>query len=399
MIKINHSYTQDFLDRYEQSVITDRVIPFFRDNVLNAQGITQVDRSRIDAMFTSDFICDLVLCQPDQLYHKIVIIYSNLPILAERYCLEYYLKDISLTSEEALMRIQSKKAKDEIIQIHTRVIAELQVLSNTRQSILLPDIITNLQAARTPKTIKDQLKKINSIKLGNLVLTEVMKAQFPNWVNGFDNVFGYEAMSARFGREITTSMDLDICPYCNNEDIETISKKGAETRPDLDHFYPKAKFPFLAVTLSNLIPAGSRCNQKYKKAVSMFGYVNPYIRGINQNVLFEFYHTPGAGRNIVNLNIKTRHQNNELDKNMGLFRVEAVHNKSNVKNWFIDLEERYQLIINTQTDNIDDILNNDLLIRHRLDVDIHKSATKMLHQKLKIDALNFLSGRNYQMVD
>ena len=40
--------------------------------------------------------------------------------------------------------------------------------------------------------------------------------------------------------------------------------------PDLDHFYPKSKYPFLAVTLSNLIPSCLFCNQRAKNATDFY---------------------------------------------------------------------------------------------------------------------------------
>lgn len=86
--------------------------------------------------------------------------------------------------------------------------------------------------------------------------------------------------------------------YCNNEDIETINVEGAETRPDLDHFFPKSKFPFLALTLSNRYLLGVDVIKKYKKAKSMLGYVHPFINGINQNALFNFNYMFDEGRSI-----------------------------------------------------------------------------------------------------
>ncbi|MEZ9526620.1 HNH endonuclease family protein [Enterovibrio norvegicus] len=401
MIKINHSFTIDFLTRYEEYVITNRAIPSFHKRVLNAQGITQVERDYIRILFTDEFIYELVFCNAEQLYQKIETVYNYLPILAERYCLEYYLKDINLTPKEALMPIGRKADKSEIRRIYARVIADLQLLSDNNQSILLPVIINEIKVTEKSKAsdIKHILKKINSMKLGHYKLTEEIVALYPNWVAGFDSVFNYEAMSTNFGHEITKNMDLDICPYCNNEDIETITEKGAETRPDLDHFYPKSKFPFLATTLFNLVPAGSRCNQSYKKSTSMFGYIHPRVDGINQSRLFDFFHTPGKGHNPDNLKIKTIRQNNPLDKNLDLFKIEAAHNKHDVKKWFLRLDERYQLILNSENDKIKEILDNEKLICLRLDIDVKESPKKEKYQKLKIDALNFLSGRDYKIKD
>ncbi|WP_373948352.1 hypothetical protein [Vibrio pomeroyi] len=396
MIKINPTYSEDFLSRYVTNVITERLIPLFNNMILTAP---EVDQERILEIFSEEFIHDLVLCGAEQLDEKIFTIYDHLYVLSERYCLEYYLKDIDLDPSVVSMPIRKNVDKDRIRTIHTRVIDDLQLLSNERQSIYLPLIINDMQGTTVASQIKEQLTLLNSMMSGNHILNDEIKRLYPDWVNDFPNLFNYNAMSQIFGREITNSMNLDICPYCNNEDIETINEEGAETRPDLDHFFPKSKFPFLALTLSNLIPSGNRCNQKYKKAKSMLGYVHPYIDGIKQNTLFDFNYTFDEGRNIDAIDVKVINQSSNIDRNLDLFRIEATHNKNNVKNWFLKLEERYQLLINCEPDYLNEILDNDNLVRARLDVDIQKSPRKEEYQKLKIDALNFLSGRDYNMTD
>jgi len=396
MIKISSTHSEDFLNRYEQNIITERLLPSFNAMVLTAP---EADQERISEIFSEEFIRDLILCSADELYGKIVTIYDHLHELSERYCLEYYLKDLNLDSSIISMPIRKNIDKDRIRAIHERVIADVQLLSNERQSIYLPLIIDDMQGTTVASEVKAQLTLLNSMKSGNHTLSDDVKLRYPDWVNEFANLFNYNAMSQIFGREITNSMNLDVCPYCNNEDIETINEEGAETRPDLDHFFPKSKFPFLALTLSNLIPAGSRCNQKYKNAKSMLGYVHPYIDGINQNTLFHFNYMFDEGRNIDAVDVTVNNQNSDLDKNLDLFKVEATHNKNNVKNWFLKLEERYQLLANSNPEYLNETLNDDNLVRIRLDVDIQKSPKKEQYQKLKIDALNFLSGRDYEMAD
>lgn len=397
MIKFSFSHSVDFLHRYEQQVIIEKLLPAFREMVSKASPSDK----QLLGIFSDEFIRELILCRADKLHEKITTIYDNLPILSERYCLEYYLKDINLDSTVTSMSIRKKTDKDRIKAIHEEVIAELEELLNERQSIYLPLIIADIKAATVASEIKKQLSKLNSMKLGNYIFKEKdnIKSLYPQWVNEFYNLFDYDAMSQSFGHDITTNMDLNICLYCNNEDIETIKVPGAEARPDLDHFYPRSKFPFLAITLSNLIPAGTRCNQKYKKAQSMLGYIHPYISGINKDRLFNINYIFDEGRNIDFINITLNTLNNDLDKNLNLFKVEATHNKEDVKNWFLKLEERYNFLINTCPDNLDVILGDNNQIRIMLDVDIERSPKKEQYQKLKIDALNLLSNREFEMVD
>ena len=51
---------------------------------------------------------------------------------------------------------------------------------------------------------------------------------------------------------------ISVCPYCNRNYINSRHDKlGCE----FDHYFNKDKFPFFALTLSNLIPSCSTCNR------------------------------------------------------------------------------------------------------------------------------------------
>lgn len=63
---------------------------------------------------------------------------------------------------------------------------------------------------------------------------------------------------------IVKDLGLTTCPYCNRNFITSIrkdeNKYNKTTRPQLDHFISKSKFPFLACSLYNLVPSCSTCN-------------------------------------------------------------------------------------------------------------------------------------------
>ncbi|MFA0523991.1 hypothetical protein AB4517_10375 [Vibrio sp. 10N.222.52.C3] len=396
MIKIDLIHNADFLNRYEEHVLTARLLPSFQALILT---IPDEDREQVSKVFTPDFIRELVLCDANELYDKITFVYDQIHKITERYCIEYYLRDLNVDLSFSSLNIRTNAGKDEIKAIHSKVLLDLQLISNERQSIYLPTIIASMQDTTVASAIKKQLESLISKKTGNHIFSDEEKTLYPNWVNKLADLFNYEAMSQVFGRDITNSMDLDVCPYCNNEDIETINAEGAETRPDLDHYYPKSKFPFLALTLSNLIPAGNRCNQKYKKANAMLDYVHPYIDGINHAPLFDFSYMFDEGRNLDSLDITLHEQNNHLDNNLNLFKVRETHNKNNVKTWFLKLEERYQFLRNSGPNVLNGTLDNNDLIRIQLDVDIQKSPKNEQYQKLKIDALNKISNRNFLIAD
>ena len=65
---------------------------------------------------------------------------------------------------------------------------------------------------------------------------------------------------------------LKICPYCNADPVyyyELREKVGKKTqirfvKSAFDHYFPRSRYPFLGISLYNLIPACTRCNSSFK---------------------------------------------------------------------------------------------------------------------------------------
>lgn len=81
-------------------------------------------------------------------------------------------------------------------------------------------------------------------------------------------------------------LKLDVCPYCNKNYMVTISDTQKEifTRPTLDHFFCKSKYPFLALSLYNLIPSCHICNSHIKqdKEFHLNTHIHPYFEDFNK---------------------------------------------------------------------------------------------------------------------
>lgn len=61
--------------------------------------------------------------------------------------------------------------------------------------------------------------------------------------------------------QFVKSMNLKVCPYCGRQKINVASIPGRrDSKPPIDHFLPKSKYPFLAVSLYNMIPCCTVCN-------------------------------------------------------------------------------------------------------------------------------------------
>jgi hypothetical protein len=85
------------------------------------------------------------------------------------------------------------------------------------------------------------------------------------------------------------TMSLKYCPYCNADTVYAFrkdNKNRTKVVSALDHFYPKSKYPYLALSLYNLIPACSRCNSQMKGGADMTKVANPYIEDVHRHVVF-----------------------------------------------------------------------------------------------------------------
>ncbi|WP_283592791.1 hypothetical protein [Paraclostridium bifermentans] len=65
--------------------------------------------------------------------------------------------------------------------------------------------------------------------------------------------------------KIINKLNIRVCPYCNKNYIDVyMDDKNNPIRfnGDLDHYFPKEKYPYLAINLYNLIPSCKVCNQE-----------------------------------------------------------------------------------------------------------------------------------------
>ncbi len=92
-------------------------------------------------------------------------------------------------------------------------------------------------------------------------------------------------------KKFIEKVNLKVCPYCNRNYIFNFKgKKAKETTAQLDHFIDKGKYPYLALSMYNLVPSCNVCNQrKSAKDVLAEPIFNPYKDNIHNHVNFKSY--------------------------------------------------------------------------------------------------------------
>ena len=128
-------------------------------------------------------------------------------------------------------------------------------------------------------------------------------------------------------------LDIDTCPYCNRNYIYSLSK-SSKIKPELDHFYPKSKYPFLGLSFYNLIPSCQTCNgygAKHEFDPFVEGLKSPYL--INDtDFLFTYllkrldYLSPLEGNSSVSIRFKKKVAgNNKILKLTKLYNKHGDH--------------------------------------------------------------------------
>lgn len=116
-----------------------------------------------------------------------------------------------------------------------------------------------------------------------------------------DHVFRYDEFSASENvYKILRKLGVEVCPYCNRQFITTYApgpkdrkkkdggsgegEKPSRTRAQLDHFKVKSKYPYLALSINNLIPSCGVCNHMKGENASETLY--PYSEGLDDRYVF-----------------------------------------------------------------------------------------------------------------
>lgn len=95
---------------------------------------------------------------------------------------------------------------------------------------------------------------------------------------------GYQEDKIKYNiprKELIDSLGIDVCPYCNRAFIYTTKsvKNEMVAQAEIDHFFSKKLFPYLAIAKYNLVPSCSCCNRnggKFTTDAYDNHLINPY---------------------------------------------------------------------------------------------------------------------------
>ena len=137
---------------------------------------------------------------------------------------------------------------------------------------------------------------VNEAEVQRLLLADRSALQDYIWQSGIirkrkkkllSEAFQYENLSKRkVLNTILQLMDVPVCPYCNRQYTFTLA--SGKSRPQMDHYYPRDLYPYLAVSLYNLVPCCAVCNTaKGPLDTREYPILYPYDEGFSYDMGFQ----------------------------------------------------------------------------------------------------------------
>ncbi len=101
------------------------------------------------------------------------------------------------------------------------------------------------------------------------------------------NAMRYDAVRDKEYLKYVKKIGIKSCIYCNAQFSITIEASNGKLsgKYELDHFYPKSKFPFLSTSFFNLVLCCSHCNKTKSDNTALF---NLYVTDYNLIERFSF---------------------------------------------------------------------------------------------------------------
>lgn len=160
-------------------------------------------------------------------------------------------------------------------------------------------------------------KKEDWVELYKILRESIFEREYTNWSSR--KIYGAYVFVQALG--------LKTCPYCNRNYTFIVNDESGKLRPEIDHFYPKSIYPFLAMSFYNLIPSCPICNHTKSNTVTD-DLENPYD---TRKDSYSFTYTPN------NIDFATV-ENEKYD--FDSFEIKVSGNQTNIE--LFKLEELYK---------------------------------------------------------
>ena len=177
---------------------------------------------------------------------------------------EWYSDNILPNIKNAYEFIESQKSKSYSMKKYLELLKK--IIDKGKDFIIQKELFLdyeNKEIDKIIKIMKKKNKKSKSILEIRFEKLNISEEYLPN------QLFCYKKLQTGnkdWNRhKLLSLIGIEICPYCQRNYISSYEENNSKkTTADLDHFYPKSLYPFLALSLYNFIPSCQICNSRFK---------------------------------------------------------------------------------------------------------------------------------------
>ena len=195
---------------------------------------------------------------------------------------EWYSDNILPNIKNAYEFIESQKSKSYSIKKYLELLKK--IIDKGKDFIIQKELFLdyeNKEIDKIIKIMKKKNKKSKSILEIRFEKLNISEEYLPN------QLFCYKKLQTGnkdWNRhKLLSLIGIEICPYCQRNYISSYEENNDEkTTADLDHFYPKSLYPFLALSLYNFIPSCQICNSRFKGNKDVCDSIYPYEEGFDE---------------------------------------------------------------------------------------------------------------------
>lgn len=256
--------------------------------------------------------------------------------------LEYKLKSMTLKDLEPLYYSQIKKYSSPLGLLEDFLNSKRYAISRTNifpitsnvQEDIVSYLITNFESVILGMPAKLEVM-INHFALNawSSEIYEAVNERLTQFGEALLDIFGY---SERFrgvkskGIWLAKMLNIKSCPYCNAQYTLYVNDSSSKEllKFQYDHFFPKSMFPYLSISLYNLIPSCANCNvKKSDKLLNLVDHYHPYHSELSKIAQFKLKYVPDPMLLTINSVHKQKYEVEFTPKFMDPHNIAEKHNK------------------------------------------------------------------------
>lgn len=326
--------------------------------------------------------------------------YEKLPEEIRKYINENYKVIFTGKRKEMLekAKVLRKLTFNNVCEYELELLEVFKSTKKYKRDTIIKEINEKFDKKEYESYRKKLIDNINKIKHDKRITSDYKKnfisKYYPNYNIGLGNqenisqIFSYEKLTeGKEGwnrHELISRIGVKVCPYCNRQYISSyVEKNISKTTADLDHFYPKSRYPILALSLYNFIPSCQVCNSRFKLDSDFYlqEHIYPYDECFDDySYKFTTMPTQDGGidyltgdSNEFNLLIKCKGDNecNKVEKSIATFKLNELYTehkdyvreiikKANLYNddRINDIKDEFKLLFNSKEEVLRLIFSN-----------------------------------------